>query len=220
MKKLIALLLIVTLLLSACSPANMGVNTDLPTDVMMEIEVSLYNIAPFNPNSEIVFTHLGDPNLLRYMEDSVYATLVTLLDSDDFFVENVSAIFLSNEYLEQLAFNSLENIFFGYTLSELDSFFRGSRYIFTLGEDGNTTVQAFERYDDTFDRIVRNIAIGTGVILLCVTVALVAPIAGATAVSVIFAKSATTGAISALSGGVISGGIAGVVTGITTGNID
>ena len=220
MKKLTALLLVVSLLLSACSPVNMDVSMDLSAEVRTEIEVYLSEIASVTPSTEIAFTHLGDPNLLRFIEDSVYADIIALLNSDDFFIENVSAIFLSNEYLEQLAFNSLENIYFGYTLSELDSFFQGTRYIFTLGEDGQTTVQSFERYDDTFDRIVRNVAIGTGVIFLCVTVALVAPVAGATAVSVIFAKSATTGGISALTGGLISGGIAGVVTGVTTGNID
>jgi len=218
-KKLVALLLIITLIFAACSHA--GADVTLPADEIPEIVAVLpFDESPYYANAGLVFTSLGDPDLLRYMEDTVYSSIVELFDSDDFFVENVSAMFLSNEYLQQLAFNSLENIYFGYTLSELDYFFQGSRYIFTLGDDGQNIARPFERYDDTFDRIVRNIATGTGVILLSVTVALVAPIFGATAVSVIFAKAAVAGGINALTGGLVSGGIAGVVTGVTTGNID
>lgn len=219
MKKVIALCLVIILFITSCAPIETSVGVFLDESIEETIILSPDNWL-IDSNIEITFTNLGDPDLLRYLEDSVYHNIVALLDSDAFFVENVSAIFLSNEYLEQLAFNSLENIYFGYTLSELDAFFQGTRYIFNLDDSGQTVVQSFERYDDTFDRIVRNITIGTGVILLSVTVALVAPIAGASAVSLIFTKSATTGAISALTGGAFSGGIAGVVTGVTTGDIN
>ena len=131
-------------------------------------------------------------NLLPYLEDSIYSELVTALNSEDYFVENVNAIYISKEYLEEVAYNSQENIYFGYTLSELDSYFQGTRYVFTLGDDGQTVVTEFQKYDDTYDQMLKNVAIGTGVILVCVTVSIVTYGAGAPAVSMIFAASAKT----------------------------
>ncbi|MBR3536350.1 MAG: hypothetical protein IKN85_11045 [Oscillospiraceae bacterium] len=162
------------------------------------------------------FTSLKDQNLLRYVEDSVYTDLLNQLDSDKYFVENVKAIYISKEYLDELAYNSQENIYFGYKLSDLDQIFQGEKYIFTLGENGQTDVIPFEEYDDTYDQVIRNVAIGTGVILLCVTVSVVTGGLGAPAVSMIFAASAKTATAFALSSGVISGVSAGVVEGMET----
>ena len=66
------------------------------------------------------FKGMNDPALLPYIEDTLYQELVGSLNSDEYFVENVSAIYISQEYLDELAFNSQANIFFGYTLAELD----------------------------------------------------------------------------------------------------
>ena len=159
---------------------------------------------------------LDDPELLRYVEDNLYTNLVSDLDSDQYFVENVSAIYVSEEYLEELEYNSKSNIFFGYTLEELDEQFEGERYVFTLGDNNETVVEAFEGYDDSYQRMVRNVAIGTGVILVCVTVSVVTAGAGAPAVAMIFAASAKTGAVMAVSSGALSGVAAGIVTGIET----
>ena len=92
--------------------------------------------------------------------------------------------------------------------------------MFTLGDDGQTIVTEFQKYDDTYDQILKNVAIGTGVILICVTVSIVTYGAGAPAVSVIFAASAKTGTIMALSSSVLSGVSAGIVKGIETGDFD
>lgn len=162
------------------------------------------------------YSKLNDPELLRYIEDNMYAELVSALDSDEYFVQNVSASYLSKEYIEELEYNSKENIFFGYTLSELDAEFRGTRYVFTLGDNGETTVKPFEAYDDTYEKVLKNVAIGTGVILVCVTVSVVTAGAGAPAVSMIFAASAKTGTIMALSSGAMGGTAAGIVTGVKT----
>ena len=124
------------------------------------------------------FSGMGDPNLLRYTEDTIYENLVATLDSDEYFVENVSAVYISQEYIDELAYNSQANIYFGYTLQELAEQFQGTKYIFTLGDDGSTIVTEFEEYDDTYDRALKNVAIGTGVILVCVTVSLVSAGAG------------------------------------------
>ena len=166
------------------------------------------------------FRGMNDPDLLPYIEDTLYAELVSVLDSEEFFVENVSAIYISEEYLEELAFNSQSNIYFGYTLAELEAQFQGDRYVFTLGQDNETTVEPWEAYDDTYDRVIRNVAIGTGVILVCVTVSVVTAGAGAPAVSMIFAVAAKDGAIGALSGAALGSVSAGIVTGIQTGDMD
>ena len=135
------------------------------------------------------FSDLSDSDLLRYVEDNVYQNLVGDLNSDQYFVENVSAVYVSEEYLEELSYNSQSNIFFGYTLAELDEQFQGTRYVFTQGEDGETVVIPLETYDDSYEKTVKNVAAGAGVILLCVTVSAVTA-AGAPAISMIFAASA------------------------------
>ena len=203
MKKILSVLLILSLLL--CS-----VNVSFATETQL----------PVGSVPEAGFSGMNDPNLLRYTEDIIYQNLVTSLDSEEYFVENVSAIYISQEYIDELAYNSQANIYFGYTLQELSEQFQGKKYVFTLGDDGTTIVTEFEDYDDTYDRALKNVAIGTGVILVCVTVSVVSGGLGAPAVSMIFAASAKTGTIMALSGGSIGGISAGIVTGIQTGDMD
>ena len=203
MKKIVALLLIVSLL--ACSlTASFAEEAQLPAGSVPEAG----------------FSGMGDPNLLRYTEDTIYENLVATLDSDEYFVENVSAVYISQEYIDELAYNSQANIYFGYTLQELAEQFQGKKYIFTLGDDGSTIVTEFEEYDDTYDRALKNVAIGTGVILVCVTVSLVSAGLGAPAVSMIFSVAAQSGAKMAVSGGLIGGVAAGIVTGVQTGDMD
>lgn len=112
------------------------------------------------------------------------------------------------------------DIFFGYTLAELDEQFQGERYVFTLNDNGETTVQHFEDYDDTYDRVIKNVAVGTGVILVCVTVSVVSAGIGAPTISMIFAASAKTGTAFALSSAGFSSIFAGTVTGIQTKDFD
>lgn len=172
--------------------------------------------------SDIVpeFSDLSDENLLNYVEDNIYSGIVDELNSEGYFVEEVSAVYVSKEYLEELEYNSRANIFFGYTLEDVENTFSGERFVFTLGEDGTTIVKPFEDYDDTYEKVIKNVAIGTGVILICVTVSVVTGGAGAPAVSMIFAASSKTAATFALSSGVISGVASGVIKGIETGDFD
>lgn len=217
MKRLIALILVCALL-TGCTPQTNsdGVQEETTAPATSQPESS-YSFTEEEPPE---LSDLNDVNLLPYLEDSIYSELVTALNSEDYFVENVNAIYISKEYLEEVAYNSQENIYFGYTLSELDSYFQGTRYVFTLGDDGQTVVTEFQKYDDTYDQMLKNVAIGTGVILVCVTVSIVTYGAGAPAVSMIFAASAKTGTIMALSSGVFSGVSAGVVKGIETGDLN
>ena len=195
MKKLLSLLLIAAFL---CLPFTNG-------------------FAETSQSSSPEFSGLNDPSLLSYVEGTLYQQLLDSL-SDEYFVENVNALYISQEYLEELAYNSQSNVFFCYTLQELDAEFQGTRYIFTLGENDETVVEPFEAYDDSFERIIQNVAMGTGVILICVTVSAVTG-GAAPAISMIFATAAKTGVGGALIGSAIGGVSAGIVTGVQTGDM-
>ena len=173
-----------------------------------------------NWNQDVKFTGMTDEKLLPYIEDTVYTQLISDFDSDEYFIEDVSAIYISQEYLAELAYNSQANDFFGYSLSDVDSFFEGTRYVFTVGDDGQTTVEPLQKIKDaTYEQMLKNVAIGTGVILVCVTVSAVTAGAGAPAVSMIFAVAAKTAGTCALSGTLISGVSAAVVKGYQTGDL-
>ena len=209
-KKLIALLLVVAISLSACNFNDAGIsdNNDKSDDIEIDIDREK-------------FTDMSDENFLSYIEDEVYAGIVDQLSSEKYQVEDVDAIYISQEYIDELEFNSQENIFFGYRLSELDKQYEGTRYIFTSDDKGNTVTQAYEKYDDTYDKVIQNIAIGTGVIAICATVSIVSPIVGApAAVKIIFTAAAKTATTFALSSGTISAISAAIITGLETGNIE
>ena len=166
------------------------------------------------------FQSIEDPALRTYLEDTLYESLVNELDSDEYFVENVSAIYISQDYLDELEYNSRANVFFGYTLAELEAQFQGNRYVFTLGANNQTVVEPWEDYIDPMGKVIRNVAIGTGVILVCVTVSVVTAGTGAYACSMIFATAAKTGAIMAAKSGAIGALSAGAVKLIQTGNVN
>lgn len=219
MKRLIALLLSITLFLTGCVQSQSQEQNQSKTNEKEDIVwAGTADVVAWEDDIP-EYDSLDNNELLSHIEDLIYRETVRGLDSEEYFVENVSAIYISKEYLNELRFNSQPNIYFGYTLSELDELFEGVRYIFTLGEDGQTTVQELQEIVDTStETMLKNVAIGTGVILVCVTVSAVT--AGAPAVSMIFATSAKTGAIMALSSGGIGAVSAGIVRGIQTGNFD
>lgn len=250
MKRVISLLLVLVLILSGCasSATNSSSSTeptvsteaaqnttaentptestkDDTTQPVSEPESDTEPVEEILPVDSKVSAHeptfsgLNDPTLLDYYEKTVYADVSNRLGSG-YRVENVSTVYISKEYLEELAYNSQTNIFFGYSLADLDAQFQGTRYVFTLGDNGETTVVPFEDYDDTYEKVIKNVAIGTGVILVCVTVSVVSGGAGAPAVAMIFAASAKTGAIFAASSGALSAVIAGTVTGMQTKDFD
>lgn len=212
MKRFIAALLSVIMVLTGCSqPQSAVISEESTSDEPAEGIV----LEDFEPQ----YNSLDDEQLLAHIEDLVYRDTVEAINSDEYFVENVSAVYVSKEYLEEVAFNSESNIYFGYTLAELDEIFQGTRYVFTLNEDGTTTVQELQEIEDaSAETILKNVAIGTGVILICVTVSVISAGAGAPAVSMIFAASATTAQTFAVSSAAFGGISAGIVRGIQTGD--
>ena len=244
MKKALAIILSAALALSGCSSASSTNNTPTAESTAVQsgpavTETEMEEAADEAKNesheeqendlavdsSEPIelkeippkFAGMDDPELPGYVENTVYTNLVQTLGSDQFFVENVEAIYLSQEYIDELTYNSQSNVFFGYTLQELDQQFQGDRYVFTLGDNGETTVIKMETvYDDSTERIIKNVAVGGGVILICVTVSVVSAGVGAPAVSMIFAAAAKTGTTFALSSAFIGGTAATITTGYQT----
>ena len=52
---------------------------------------------------------MSDEKLLQYIEDDIYAGITEQLASEDYTVESVDAIYISEEYLEEIEYNSQEN---------------------------------------------------------------------------------------------------------------
>lgn len=237
MKKSIALILSIVLVLTGCASSFSERSVD-PVAVMPAENPSTESIEDIsnNPESEekedsqdftitkatnLSFSGLDDEELLTYVENTVYSDLVSGLNSEDYFVENVEAIYISEEYIEELAYNSQSNIYFGYSLQDLNDMFQGSRYIFTLNENGETVVREMDTiYDDSAQKMLENVAVGAGVILLCVTVSVVSGGLGAPAVSMIFMASAKTGTVFALSSAVLSGAATAITTGYQTSDVE
>lgn len=224
MKRMIALLLSLALLLSGCAQSNSAPQAQL---AFSESTAASGSAAEgYKPQMTVwkddvpQYDSLNDMELLGHIEDLVYRDTVAALDSTEYLVSEVSAAYVSKEYLEELSYNSQSNIFFGYTLDELDKQFQGERYVFTLGDDGKTTVQALQTVvDNSTETMLKNVAIGSGVILVSVTVS-TATAGTAPAVSMILAASAKEGAIMAACSGGFGAISAGIVRGIQTGNME
>ena len=216
MKRILALFLSIVMLFTGCSQAQQTSQPESQSVPETE-EAATVEFKEVVPE----YASLDDENLLSYVENLVYRDTVTSLNSEEYFVENVSAVYISKEYLEEVAFNSQTNIYFGYNLADLNELFQGTRYVFTLGENGETTVQELVEIEDvTAETIIKNVAIGTGVILICVTVSVVSAGVGAPAVSMIFAASATTAQSFAVSSAFFGGASSGIIRYIQTGDIN
>ena len=226
MKKIIALTLVLALLLSGCGKESIisQTETSVPqTNTPSEVisESSKENDQNDIERAQDDSNGLSDPSLHQYLIDSIYAELEDQFDSEDYIIEDLNLAYVSQEYLDEVEYNSKTNVYFGYSLEELNTQFEGKRFIFTLGNDSETTVEEFQTYDDTYDKALKDVAIGTGIILVCVTVTIVTGGIGtpaATAVSMVFAAAAKTGTVMALSSGAIGGLSAGIIEGVKTGD--
>lgn len=219
MKRIIALFLLVSLIFSGCNFGNES-NEKTTTYNNQSTTSVVQNTTVVEETTVDPDLSVANPDTLNDLEEKVYSEVVDSLD-DDYYVQDVKAVYLSQEYIEEAEYNLKENVFFGYSLSQLNEQFKGKKYCFTVGEDGNTIVKEVEPYDDTNDVIIRDVAIGTGVILVSVAIAAVSAGAGAPVVAAVFAASAKGAAIGAFSGALFDGTIAGVTTAIETdGNKD
>lgn len=182
-------------------------------------------------DEDMEFSSLGDSDTLQYVSDRIYSATEAALDSEDYRTQSVHAVYVSREYLDELTYNSKANVYFGYTLDDLQAQFQGTTYVFTA-EDGKTQVTAFEEPDTTFNDVTRNVAIGAGVILICATISIGAGAvataavgsatvaATASTVSAVFAVSAESATICALESAAMGGLAAGLAKGFTTGDVE
>lgn len=205
MKKIIAILLAITLFMSGCTKSN-------------SIDKKVPETYPSNEDELVIdFKNLSDVELLQYTEDTVWDELSDSIAEQGYVVDDISAVYLSKEYIEELEYNSQSNVFFGFSLRDLNEEFQGEKYVFTTGENNETVVKKMEVLEELdYKKILKNVLIGTGVILVCVTVSAVT---GGT-VSAIFVASAKTATTFGLSSGLISGVTSGVVEGIKTGDFE
>lgn len=182
-------------------------------------------------DKEMEFSELGNQDTLQYVTDRIYSAAETSLDSEDYKTQSVQAIYISREYLDELAYNSKANVYFGYSLDDLQAQFQGTTYVFTA-TDGTTEVKAFEKPDTTFNDVTRNVAIGAGIILVCSTISIGAGAvataavgsatiaATASTVSAVFAMSAKTATVCALQSAAMGGLAAGLTKGFSTGDVE
>lgn len=220
--------------LLACVPAiamTACAKTDAGSQSQQEATAESNLSGLVTDDEEMEFPELGNADTLQYVSDRIYSATEASLDSEDYKTESVQAVYISKEYLDELAYNTKANIYFGYSLDDLQAQFKGTTYIFTA-TDGKTEVKAFEKPDTTFNDVTRNIAIGTGIILICATVSLGAgAVAGAAVgsatlaatantVSAVFAVSAKTATVCALQSGALGGLVAGLAKGFSTGDVD
>ena len=196
MKRFLALLLLVSLVVSGCASGNKTTK---------------------NEKKEI---QLNDSKQIEALEDQVYKQAIESI-GDGYVVDKVDAVYIPEEYIEELEYNSKENDYFGYKISKLNKKYKNCNFVFTVGDKGNTVVKKFEAYDDTMDNIIRDVAIGSGVILVCVVITAVSGGVGAPAVASVFAIAAKGATSFAISSAVIDGSLSGITTAMkTNGNID
>lgn len=195
MKKLLVLLIITSMLICGCaSKIEEGKRIDT--------------------NS---FNDLDDPALQEYLVETVYSGMNAGFTNEDYKIEQIEAVYVSKEYLEELDYNSKSNIYFGFTDEQLYEMFQGKKYIFNVSNDNKTIVEEFKEYNGNYEKMLKNVAIGTGVIIVCVIVSVAS---NGTAIATIFATSAKTAASFATSSAALTGVMSSAVEYYQTGDIE
>ena len=150
---------------------------------------------------KITFSGLDDKKLQEYVAENLYSGINAEFSNEDYKIEQITTVYVSKEYIEELEYNSKSNIYFGYTENDLSKLFDGKKYVFNVGKDNQTIVEEFKFYNDNYNKIIKNVMVGSGVILVCATVS----IASGGTIGIIFAASAKTAATFATSSAALSG---------------
>ncbi len=142
---------------------------------------------------------ISDTSFVQKLQNSVYDLIVDDLDESgnekQIEVQEVKAVYLSKEYIEQYSFNSKETKFFGATLGELEAKFGDQKYVFDIDENGHTVCHAVDDFDNTFEKVGKVALIGGGVILISVT--LMCATGGAPVTALVACTGSGAGAITA-----------------------
>ena len=151
MRRITALLLVAALLLSGCGKASQPTpssDSEKQTESMKEpakesqkeTEPSTAHASSEAPSAEQAkpkVDSLDDPELRDYLLSTTAEEVEDKIENCE--VSDVQVQYLTKTYLKHLNYNSQETLFFGYSLSELDSRFQSAPYLFTI-EDGETVV--------------------------------------------------------------------------------
>lgn len=151
---------------------------------------------------KISFNGLDDINLHNYIIETMHSGIYSEFETEDYEINNITVVYVSKEYIEEVDYNSQSNIYFGYTLEDLKNEFNGKKYVFDVDDNNQTTVVEFQEYENVYGKMLKNVVIGSGVILVCVTFN---HISTGTAIAAIFAASAKTGTDFAISSAILSG---------------
>ena len=114
MKKVFVLFCVLSLLICGCLTNVSESQTQENTDLIFAEDKYVER-----------FSNINDDNLLNYIEESIYSEISAELSTDEYIVENVDAVFYTKEYIVELAANSQKNIYFGYTVDQLNNIFKG-----------------------------------------------------------------------------------------------
>ncbi|MBR2570513.1 MAG: hypothetical protein IKE30_00040 [Clostridia bacterium] len=142
----------------------------------------------------------------KELETAIEEELTETIGTGDYKVE-VKTYYVSKEYIEDMEFRDRKTNWFGYYLEDVDLAMEGQKWVFTV-IDGKTGVKVFEPYDDSYDVLLRGVAIGAGVVVVCITVSL---ISGGSAGPVVYAVLALPAAKE-----LPKAAVKGVMTGTTT----
>jgi hypothetical protein len=217
MKKFIIAMLAVVLAVSGCSSSK---TNDLEkTDETTEVED---NIVGYEIDSEEIYYAGGqDSTFFQGLQDEILMYIEGFFDNEDYQIGNIETTYYSNEYLEELEYNSKENNYFGYTLKELDAYFEATPYVFTLDDEGSVEVVSFEQYDDTWKKTIRNnMGVGAGVIAVDVTLGLVGAATGNVWLTLTFFGAAKEGTKLALVYSAVTGVLNTAITQVMTGDTE
>ena len=131
-------------------------------------------------------------------------------------VDYVQCIYISQEYIEEVYYNSLSNVYFGYDYDEIADYMQDTNWTFTVDENGQTVVREVNETSNGLIDLVKKVAIGTGVIVVCAVVSYVSAGVGAAPVACFFAGAAKGALLGSVSGAAVSGVISGAITGVKT----
>ena len=102
-KKSVALLLSLLMILSILQGCTVQNNESTESSEPETTTEASTTTTQLNNEDGVVpeFESLSDPKLTAYMEDAVYAEVIDHIDTNKYIVENVEAIYISKEYLEE-----------------------------------------------------------------------------------------------------------------------
>lgn len=153
------------------------------------------------------------PASLDYIQFSVEDDLQEAFPG--YSVDYVECIYISEEYISEMYYNSLSNIYYGYDYDEIASYMQDTSWTFTVDDNGQTVVTEVAEPSNALRDMIKKVAIGTGVIVICVVLSCVTGGAAAP-VACFFAGAAKGALVGAVSGAAVSGVIGGAIAGVQT----